>query len=282
MTALADYAGPTDSRYKKAVRNLALGYDEAVRYAEEQQPYWLSLRHPRDGEMHWDLFDYFPAAHYADALEKHHDQYRADGGYTDLHNGKKQSKVYYWLDPDTGAALYHTGVNEEKTVPFFPDETSAEDYLEQRADAEGGDQFENLSLYRARTRKVGDAVDVLTDQSGIEDFMPDGGRPEDPHQIPNPTPETVWFWYNPSMDSIVQEEVDPYDVRGVFESEPDANRFLDWYADQYGVADTSHLELYFAEIQLEGYGRKHFRDDETGSDEEVPEQVDFAAFQEEE
>lgn len=185
--------------------------------------------------------------------------------------------MYYWLDPDTGAALYHTGVNDEETVPFFPDEEAAEAYLERRAASEGDERYENLSLYKARTRKVGDAVDVLTDQSGIEDFVPDGGRPADLHQIPNQAPDRVWFWYNPSMDSIVQEEVEPYDVRGVFASEDDAERFLDWYADQYDVADTSHLELYSAEITLEGYGRKHLMDEENGG-EEPPEQVDFAHY----
>ena len=79
------------------------------------------------------------------------------------------------MDPDTGGALYHTGVNDELTVPFFPDEEAARDYLEQRANTDGDEAFENLSLYKAQTRKVGDAVDVLTDQAGIGDFVPDGG-----------------------------------------------------------------------------------------------------------
>jgi hypothetical protein len=102
-----------------------------------------------------------------------------DGGYGDLHTGTTRSTVYYWLDPDTGAALEHTGINDEATVPFFPDVESAEAYLERRAETGEKAQYENLSLYKARTRKVGDAVDVLTDQSGIEDFVPDGGVPID-------------------------------------------------------------------------------------------------------
>jgi len=92
--------------------------------------------------------------------------------------------VYYWLNPDTGAALEHTGVNDETTVPFFPDEESAEAYLERRAESGEEEQYEHLSLYKARARKVGGAVDVLTDQSGIEDFVPDGGT-----QIDNPVPD---------------------------------------------------------------------------------------------
>lgn len=202
---------------------------------------------------------------------------RTDGGYTDLHNGTRKATVYYWLDPETGAALEHTGVNDEETIPFFSDEDEALHYLEKRAENGDTSEYEGLSLYKARTRKVGDAVDVLTDQAGIGDFAPDGGRPEDPHQIPNPSPGTVWFWYNPSIDNVVQEEVEPYDVRGVFSSEDDAYRFLDWYADQYGVTDTSHLELYKADIELTGYGRKHFTESEDERD-ELPEQADFGLF----
>lgn len=99
-----------------------------------------------------------------------------DGGYSDLHNGKQRATVYYWLDPETGAALYHTGVNDEATIPFFPDEDAARDYLENRADAGDKEAYAGLSLYKARTRKIGDAVDVLTDQAGVEDFLQDGGR----------------------------------------------------------------------------------------------------------
>lgn len=147
------------------------------------------------------------------------------------------------------------------------------DYLEKRAATGEQTQYEGLSLYRARTQKVGDAVDVLTDQAGFEDFLPDGGR-----QHGDPHPETVWFWYNPSLDSIVQEEIAPYDVRGVFATEDDADRFLDWYAEEYGVVDTSHLELYSAEVHRHGFGRKHIGEESERS-EELPEQVDFEAFQ---
>lgn len=89
----------------------------------------------------------------------------------------------------------------------------------------------------------------------------------------------MWFWYNPSLDCIVQEEIAPYDVRGIFETRNDADRFLDWYAEQYGVADTSHLELYRADLELEGYGRT-FLAEPSGRSEKPPEQVDFDSFRE--
>lgn len=206
------------------------------------------------------------------------DDIETDGGYAGLHAGKKQRKVYYWIDPDTGAALEHTSVGDEGTIPFFGSEEAAEECLEKRAEMGDEEDYAGLSLYRGRTRKVSDAVDVLTDQSGIEDFMADGGQEypeaEDGLQIPNPQPDRVWFWYNPSTDSIVQEEIEPYDVRGLFASETDADRFLDWYADQYDVEDTSHLELYSADISHEGYGRKHFVNEGPAPD-EPPEQASF-------
>jgi hypothetical protein len=254
-----------------AVRQLGLEYVEAVRRSEAP---WLYVQQPRDGELQFETFSYVPEDHFRTAYDRLTAQdVESDGGYSDLHSGTTRVTVYYWYDPDTGAVLEHTGVNDEQTVPFFPDEAAAHDYLEHRDDAVEEDQYDGLSLYKARTRKVGDAVDVLTDQSGIDEFVPDGGL-----QIDDPERDQVWFWYNPSLDSIVQEEVEPYDVRGVFATEADAERFLDWYADQYGVADTSHLELYRAELSLEGYGRKHLARESERS-EEPPEQVDFDVFQ---
>ena len=280
--------------YTDTAEELERRYQERRRYVADRKPYWLSLRHPRDGEMQCDLFNYFPDWHYRTAIDTLRETDRdgevfspaspgdgydlePDGGVPELHKGTTRSTVYYWLNPQTGAGLYHTEVHDDEANLFFDSVEEAESFLEQQAEtADSAARYESMSLYKARTRKVRDAKDVLTDQAGIEDFVPDGGRAADPHQIPNPAPNQVWFWYNLSMDSIVQEEVEPYDVRGVFASEDDAERFLGWYADHYDVPDTSHLELYSAELQLEGYGRKHVMDEDDG--EELPEQVDFNRF----
>jgi hypothetical protein len=267
---------------------LAARYEERKQYVQDEKPYWMNLRNPYDGELQWELNNYFPDFHYRKAVEEadyHLDteagqELRTDGGYSDLHNGKRTSKVYYWVDPDTGAALEHTGVNDEQTIPFFPDEETAKEYLEHRADGGGKEQYEGLSLYEARAKKVGDAVDVLTDQSGIEDFVPDGGYPEpdDGLQIENPSPDNVFFWYDPAADHLIQEEIEPYDVRGLFETEDDAYRFIDWYADRYGMDDTAHLELYSAEIEYQGQGRSYVPDGRPGEDHEPPEQADLDTF----
>lgn len=244
---------------------------------EDGDKEWTMLRSPWDDEMRWEPFQYFPEAHFRKAYDEvrkeHWPDVRTDGGYADLHSGKRKASVYYWLDPDTGAALYHTGVNDEETIPFFRDEGSAMDYLEKRVEGGDKEQYKGLSLYKARTQKVGDAVDVLTDQAGLVDFVPDGGV-----QIDNPAPDRVWFWYDPAADYIVQEEIEPYDVRGVFESEDDAYRFLDWYAELYSTdLPSPYLELYSAELQYEGTSETA-RAKGPDSVEEPSEQVDFNLF----
>ena len=67
-------------------------------------------------------------------------------------------------------------------------------------------------------------------------MVSDGGQ----HQIENPHPDTVLFWYDPSIDYIVQEEVEPYDVRGFFiqETQP-TNPWSGRRPVQYSRSDTS-------------------------------------------
>ena len=170
------------SEFKTQIHNRTLACEEAVRYAAEVQPYWLSLRKPRDGELQWGFFDYFPAAHYQQARREH--TIEPDGGHDMLHSGRQQASVYYWLDPRTGAALYHTSAYDDEANPFFGTVEDAEIFLEQRADtADDAERYESLSLYQARTRKVGDATDVLTEQAGIGDFVTDGGIQIEQYQL---------------------------------------------------------------------------------------------------
>jgi hypothetical protein len=140
----------------------------------EDEPYWLFV--DASDELRWNTFSYFPEAHYNKEIterivEETQNELLPDGGSSDLHSDGRRSTVYYWLNPDTGAALYHTQVNGDEANPFFGSEQRAEQYLENRAEDNQG-RYEDLSLYKARVDKVGDAVDVLTDQSGLADFSP--------------------------------------------------------------------------------------------------------------
>ena len=62
-------------------------------------------------------------------------------------------------------------------VPFFDSVGAAESFLEKRAEETGDkEEYRKYSLYRARTKKEGDAVDVLMEQAGFEDLVSDGGE----------------------------------------------------------------------------------------------------------
>lgn len=141
--------------------------------ADASQPYlFQSQDHP---PHQFDLFEYFPEFHFQLALNREGYDVETDGGRTQLHNGKKRANVYYWLDPDTDSALYHTEVNGEQSVPFFADEEAASEFLERQAEMNGDNQYSGMSLYKAKARKVKDAKDVLTDQAGLGDFAADDG-----------------------------------------------------------------------------------------------------------
>ena len=90
--------------------------------------------------------------------------------------------------------------------------------------------------------------------------------------------DTVYFAYDPTIDSILQTETQPYNVQGVFKSEADVGRFLDWYTEQYGLSDASRFQVYAAELEYLGQGHDFVTEVEEEDDidlEKVSEQVDF-------
>ena len=126
------------------------------------------------GPLRYKLENYFPEAHYKKAVDQAFDEETAkrletDGGGSTLHSDGRRSNVYYWVNPDTGAALYHTEINGDEAHPFFSSINEAEDFLENRADDEE-ERYQGFSLYKAKIRKVEDAVEVLMNQSDINDF----------------------------------------------------------------------------------------------------------------
>lgn len=254
-------------------------------YVEERKPYWLSLRHPRDGEMHWELYSYFPAGHYEMAIDAAirlaaieefdlEGDLQPDGGRPVPDGGRYTDTLYAWHDSDTGTYLTHVEAGDEFATPFFEAEDDARRYLDHRAhEVADTARFEGLSLHKFRAKKVGEAVEVLTDQTDIDEFMPDGG-----HQIANPRHDRIWFWYNPAADMIIQEEVEPYEVVGLFESEDDADRFIRQYVRQYGLDDASHLEKYSAKLTYEGQGPVYENIEDRETEDEETKQAGFSDF----
>lgn len=45
------------------IEDLAAELEAQKKYVEEEKPYWVNLRSPRDGEMHWELNNYYPEYH---------------------------------------------------------------------------------------------------------------------------------------------------------------------------------------------------------------------------
>lgn len=61
--------------------------------------------------------------------------------------------------------------------------------------------------------------------------------------------DELWFWYNPSLDSLVQDQGPSQQVHGLFDSESEAREHLEHTGDDY--LNTTHLELYRATVTLE-------------------------------
>jgi len=108
-----------------------------------------------------------------------------------------------------------------------------------------------------------------------EELKADGGQ-----QIPNPQPDSVWFWYDPAADWIIQEEVDPYEVVGLFGTRGDATQFIEWYTDQYDLEDATRFELYRAELEYVDNGPL-LEPGSKKSEQDLPEQAGLGQFHDE-
>lgn len=141
-------------------------YVEQKRYVEEEKPYWLNLRGGTtfSGELRFELENYFPEAHYKEAIDeafhdKAEEEILPDGG------SKTQ---YYWSGED--GVVYHTETDGEIVDPFFNSVEQAENFLENLADIHGKERYTSLVLRKSGNRKVEEATEVLTEQSGLTDW----------------------------------------------------------------------------------------------------------------
>lgn len=200
---------------------------EEKRYFEDEKPAWLFVD-AKDG-LDYSEFNYFPDGHYSLAIEqalKEEEELVADGGrYTDT--------CFAWYDPETDTLLHHTEVEDEFSDPFFDSREEAHRFLENRAE-DDEHRYEGLTLQKYKSKKVGEAVEVLTDQSGLNDFVPDGG-----------TTDEVYFWHDPLTNQVMQEEVEPGIYAGLFDQKEEAIRFY-----RENTPDTEErLDLYRARIE---------------------------------
>jgi hypothetical protein len=178
---------------------------------EEQGRYYGRVKSPLTyGNWEWGTFteeQLRTAGAYRTDTDGDDAELYPDGGHEiatdDLISDGGSVGQYLWLDPDTGAALYHTTVFDDEADPFFESAETTERFLERQHELqpEDEDRYERMSLYKIRLPKEKDAIDVLLDQSGLDEFAPDGGD----------HPETKL--YETELDAPFDEEVETESTR---------------------------------------------------------------------
>lgn len=116
------------------------------------------------GELRYELENYFPEAHYQKAIDhalqsEAEEKLKTDGG---------SRTKYYWSGEN--GVVYHTESGDEMVDPFFGSVDEAERYLQELADRNEGEQYKSMVLRKSGNRKVMNATEVLTEQSGLTDF----------------------------------------------------------------------------------------------------------------
>lgn len=148
-------------------------------------PYVLNWRNPWDGETGFYKED--PAKHtlgfYEDLVQEAaedlgiEDSPLLPGGDTpddeDLIPDGGSRTQYFWSGED--GIAYHSEIGQDMVDPFFDTVEQAERYLESQADKHGQQRYEGLVLRKSGNQKVEEATEVLTEQSGLDQFAPDGG-----------------------------------------------------------------------------------------------------------
>lgn len=141
-------------------------YAEEKRYVEEEKPFWMNLTGGTafSGELRYELENYFPEAHYKQAIDQ---AFREEAEDELLPDGGSRTQ-YYWSGED--GVVYHTETEGEMVDPFFGSVEEAENYLESLADIHGKEQYDGLVLRKSGNRKVEEATEVLTEQAGLSDW----------------------------------------------------------------------------------------------------------------
>jgi hypothetical protein len=64
--------------------------------------------------------------------------------------------------------------------------------------------------------------------------------------------ETVYFWYDSSSNTVVQNEIVPGLCASLFDYKEEAIHFMEEYAEDYSDDQIGHYELYEAELEPMG------------------------------
>ena len=116
------------------------------------------------GPMRFELENYFPEAHYKQAIDQ---AFQREADEEVLSDGGSRTQ-YYWSGDE--GVVYHTEAGEDLVDPFFASVEEAEQYLESLADRHGKERYTGMVLRKSGDRKVEEATEVLTEQSGLTEW----------------------------------------------------------------------------------------------------------------
>jgi hypothetical protein len=133
---------------------------------EEEKPYWVNFTGGTSfsGPMRFELENYFPEAHYKQAIDQ---AFQREADEEVLSDGGSRTQ-YYWSGDE--GVVYHTEAGEDLVDPFFGSVEEAEQYLESLADRHGKERYTGMVLRKSGNRKVEEATEVLTEQSGLTEW----------------------------------------------------------------------------------------------------------------
>lgn len=208
----------------------------------------------RGEELSYGLFNYAPLGHYDKQIQEIEEQLQDLDGNDLVPDGGRPRKTFWAWITEEGNLLYETDLNGEEADVFYDSVNAAEQALERHVDRhpEREDRYKNANLFKVKKQgKELEGVEVLTEQSGLADFAPDGGY-EDEDLIPDGgylDDSTLFFFYNPTTNAVIQEEGMPYTWQGLHHSQEEAEEWLEEYQERHNLDDVSHFELYEAEVE---------------------------------
>jgi hypothetical protein len=154
---------------------------DQVKEEAQMEPYIPNLRNPWDDEMQIQLED--PAPHqiffYNQAIEELAEElgYESEDSELIPDGGRPRKYFFTWMT-ENGNLLYEAGVNGDGADVLYESVEDAEDGLQRLIDSnpEEEDRYRKSNLYKIkRMDKVMEGVEVMTEQSGLDSFAPDGG-----------------------------------------------------------------------------------------------------------
>jgi hypothetical protein len=147
----------------------------------QMEPYVMNLRNPYDDQMKWELED--PAPHqvffYNQAIENLAEELGVNTDDDELIPDGGRPRKYFWAWRDeNGNYISDTTINGDSADIAKESLAEAERMMERlmESNPEQQDRYENAGCYKIKIMdKEMEGVEINTEQSGLDQFAPDGG-----------------------------------------------------------------------------------------------------------